>query len=676
MSTLLELVRRALSDPVAVGLRAWAAALPLVLLDAFTLPYLVLDDPDLGRAVTISAVAALGYAIAGLWLPLARLAMGHSTRPWIVSLVAWAVVGATWSAVLVVWSRIVDGRPLILGVVGVPAALFATASMSVVFASFVAIVLHAHRLSQIAAAAATDATHRYRATSEQMMAVQMGARLGLRTWLDDVLRPAVSTLIEDVQYRPIDAAARIDAVREQLVRGTSRRLHPRAVSLGVDAALASVLRAHDVTAGPVIELAIEIPPEITACFARCLDVLLVPQRCEPVSVVVDVVGDQVRLRITGIADSALASGPEVLARVQNLDGSVEMTAGGVDIRVPLHRVVPTDDLSRGTVRASDVDVPALVAIAVTLLTGIVIALIDGRVVSVLLGCLAAFAASSMLRMVPVDRVVVGPGYRRRVSGAAIVGATSCVISALITAAWWASSTARTGTDPAVIFWLANSVVICAVIIVVLLMRERIAAWQEQVAVAERMSVAASLAARVSIRDVDHFREKVASVLHSHVQARMIVAAGRMEDPRGPDKDGACRALRTIERSDLPHLQRIAAGGVGAAHSLSALSGAFAEVDVCMHVDEGFEPDRGGPVVEVVHEAIVNAVRHGGASRVRVKVRSQETDWLVTVADDGLGPGLKIDNGLGLSLVDAASGGRWELSVDSGGGAVLTAWVGK
>jgi len=96
----------------------------------------------------------------------------------------------------------------------------------------------------------------------------------------------------------------------------------------------------------------------------------------------------------------------------------------------------------------------------------------------------------------------------------------------------------------------------------------------------------------------------------------------------------------------------------------------------MHVDERFDPDSGGSVVEVVHEAIVNAVRHGGASSIRVAVRSQVSDWVVTVVDDGLGPSDHVEGGLGLSLVDAASAGRWELTRDDTGGALLTARVGK
>jgi len=116
--------------------------------------------------------------------------------------------------------------------------------------------------------------------------------------------------------------------------------------------------------------------------------------------------------------------------------------------------------------------------------------------------------------------------------------------------------------------------------------------------------------------------------------------------------------------------------VGEPRTLIALTGAFADVDVLMHVDERFDPDSGGSVVEVVHEAIVNAVRHGGASSIRVAVRSQVSDWVVTVVDDGLGPSDHVEGGLGLSLVDAASAGRWELTRDDTGGALLTARVGK
>lgn len=676
LRALVGLAGRSLADPVSVGVRAWAAALPLVMIDAFSVQFLVLPDPDVPGALTLAGIAALGYAMAGIWLAIAHLVMTRFLRRWLIGAVTWALVGITWGGVLVAWSRTTDGHASAIAAVGPVSVLVATTAMSVVFAGFVAIVLHSHRRAQAASEAAVQAAERYRSASEQMAAVHMSARLSLRNWLDEVFQPAIAGVRVDVESGVEHAAERIDAVREQVVRVASRRLHPRTVSLGLDAALGSVLRAHGLDDRLDVDGDQEISAEVTACLARCLDVILTSHQGGAVRVVVDQVAGGVRMQVSGTADYALASGPEVLARVANLDGTVAMTRGGVQIEVPR---------TRGSLRSIDggesvaglgFDVPVVVAIALTLLTGIVIAALDGSVLAIPSVSLAVVVGSMLLRNFPVSRAVTGDSMLHRTFGLAAIIAAAGVMSAMVTLVWWATSDVLDGFAGLFIFWLANSFVVVVVIAVVVVTAERLKAWQRRVDLTEQMSAAAAWTARSAIGDVDRFREEIARALHSHVQARLIVAAGRLEDPHGRDIDGARRALAMIEEVDVPHLRRIAGGGIGEPRTLHALSGAFVDVDVLMHVDERFDTDSGGSVVEVVHEAIVNAVRHGGASSVRVDVTSQGSDWVVTVADDGLGPSDQVEGGLGLSLVDAASAGRWELTRDAGGGARLTARVGK
>jgi len=676
LRALTGLAARSLADPVSVGVRAWAAALPLVMIDASSVQFLVLPDPDVQGALTLAGIAALGYALAGSWLAIARLVMTRFLHRWLISAVAWALVGITWGGGLVAWSRTADGQDSAIAALGPFSVLMATTAMSVVFAGFVAIVLHSHGRAQAANAAALQAAERYRSASEQMAAVHMSARLSLRNWLDEVFQPAIAGVRMDVEAGAENAAERIDVVREQVVRVSSRRLHPRTVSLGLDAALGSVLRAHDLDDRLDVDGDLSITAEVTACLARCLDVILTSHQGGAVRVVVDQVAGGVRMQVSGTADYALASGPEVLARVANLDGTVAMTRGGVQIVVP-HTLGSSASMDGGeSVTGRDFDVPVVVAIALTLLTGIVIAALDRSVLAILAVSLAVVVGSSLLRSFPVSHALTADSMVHRSIGLAATLGAACVMSAMVTLGWWVTSDVLDGLAGLFIFWLANSFVVAVVIAVVVVTAERLNAWQREVDLTKRMSAAAALTARSAIGDVDRFREEIARALHSHVQARLIVAAGRLENPHGPDIDGARRALTMIEEVDVPHLRRIAAGGIGEPRRLTALSGAFVDVDVLMHVDERFDTESGESVVEVVHEAIVNAVRHGEASSVRVDVRSQGSDWVVTVVDDGLGPSDHVEGGLGLSLVDAASAGRWELTRDDTGGALLTARVGK
>lgn len=676
MIRLAGLLRRALSDPVSLSLRAWAAALPLVMIDSFSIDFLVLPDAQVHAAAAQAAMAAAGYAIGGLWLVLARPLLSVVRQPWLLALAAWGAVGATWGGVVAWWSRSDSTDPSAIESMGIGATLLATASMSVVFACFIAIVLHAHRQAQIASVAALDAAGRYRRASEQMSAVQMNARLGFRAWIDEVLQPTIDVLIREVEVRGARAAPRVDEVREQVVRAASRRLHPRTVALGPHVALGSVLEAYGFSDRLEVDISGEMPTEVTSCLARCLDVLLSKHRAGPVNVRLHHDRKHVHLQVAIAPDSLVAASPEVLARVENLDGTVEMADEGVDIRLPLieDERVHVDQVQ--VVRSRDFDLYVWVAGALVPLTGIVLALLGGSIISIVLGALAVLLGALIVRLLPVwwisdrtDPVSIGVGVLS-------VALAAVGISTLVTLVWTATAADVSRTDGVIVFWWANAVVVGVVIVVVAFIRAQVRSWEERVGYAEQMSAAAMLRARTVIGEVDRFREDVASSLHSHVQARLIVAAGRLEDLRGADVDGAQRALLAIHDEDISHLRNLVDGRATSPQSLSALVGAFADVDVFMHLDEGLALEERGAVVEVVHEAIVNAVRHGGASQVRVEVTSDEADWLVCVTDDGSGPAHPVHSGLGLSLIDAASRGRWDLAGDDCAGAHLSARIRK
>ena len=73
--------------------------------------------------------------------------------------------------------------------------------------------------------------------------------------------------------------------------------------------------------------------------------------------------------------------------------------------------------------------------------------------------------------------------------------------------------------------------------------------------------------------------------------------------------------------------------------------------------------------EIVDEALVNAYRHGLAKRATISIARDELGAMVVeVRDDGVGP-RDGAAGLGSTIFDRASGGKWELSALAEGGAL-------
>jgi len=65
------------------------------------------------------------------------------------------------------------------------------------------------------------------------------------------------------------------------------------------------------------------------------------------------------------------------------------------------------------------------------------------------------------------------------------------------------------------------------------------------------------------------------------------------------------------------------------------------------------------VGRVVEEGLTNAIRHGQATAISVRVDVEGAGVLIVVADDGAGP-KEGTAGLGSALLDQATGGAWSL----------------
>lgn len=76
------------------------------------------------------------------------------------------------------------------------------------------------------------------------------------------------------------------------------------------------------------------------------------------------------------------------------------------------------------------------------------------------------------------------------------------------------------------------------------------------------------------------------------------------------------------------------------------------------------------VTDIVREAILNAVRHGGADLIQVQIAGEGSVCHITVANDGRSPATPITTGLGFASLDRLDC-QWSLEPGSSDGATLT-----
>ena len=167
--------------------------------------------------------------------------------------------------------------------------------------------------------------------------------------------------------------------------------------------------------------------------------------------------------------------------------------------------------------------------------------------------------------------------------------------------------------------------------------------------------------------------EVADLLHSGTQNRLIAAARSIERAGG-SADVVREEVAAVGRL----LDELAAGPE--APSLPARAQVVelvarwdgfvtiaTDVDPAVDMLPAALQDR---VAQAVAEAVNNAVRHGRAERVDVRlVRGQGASLQLTVEDDGVGP-VQRPPGLGSGLFAALSGGAWSLTARADGGSRL------
>ncbi len=166
----------------------------------------------------------------------------------------------------------------------------------------------------------------------------------------------------------------------------------------------------------------------------------------------------------------------------------------------------------------------------------------------------------------------------------------------------------------------------------------------------------------------------AQFLHSDVQNQLLISALSARQSEF-DKDDLRREIRRLRRlfegleTERPMPNQMNLGDV--VSSLEVRWEGFLELTMRVSEDlRDLDYDRSWALVEVLNEAISNAIRHGVATRVEITIESLDECISVSVEDNGLGPTVG-KSGLGTQIIDELTTGKWQLGQAENGGAKLT-----
>jgi len=153
-------------------------------------------------------------------------------------------------------------------------------------------------------------------------------------------------------------------------------------------------------------------------------------------------------------------------------------------------------------------------------------------------------------------------------------------------------------------------------------------------------------------------------------------AGQASEPVAQAKDIAHRMLEDV-RGVVGALRQ--GGSLDVAAALRTLAGSIPDPEIQLEVSdelEGLDPERGHAIFRCVQEAITNAVKHGQARQVWIRLERSSAGISLSVQDDGRGVGeVLFGNGLrGMRERLAQVGGLLEVSSVRGRGFELRASI--
>jgi signal transduction histidine kinase len=164
------------------------------------------------------------------------------------------------------------------------------------------------------------------------------------------------------------------------------------------------------------------------------------------------------------------------------------------------------------------------------------------------------------------------------------------------------------------------------------------------------------------------RRQFANQLHGEVQSRLMTLLLRGRAGQELKSELVIRELDLIEQLIQGHSQESAESLEQGLQGLVQQWRGVAEISI-----SGIELVGSGQnaiaLLQLVDQAVTNAIRHGLATKVSVMFTESNSDLVLLVEDDGIGPA-RGKPGLGSRLFESSSS-KWELLPSEAGGSVLT-----
>jgi len=544
------------------------------------------------------------------------------------------------------------------------------AGLQLTCGALIALILYSQQAAVCAEETLRTELMELNGTEAALKDAETDARRELKNWVVHHLIPGINRIEKDLMSNRV-TPSELDRFRESVIKRTSWRIHPRVVNLGARAALTAVMRSRGIDQ-PVVGIAPgadnSLSEDELVALARCLDIILLSgididnndvnrvdsaARNRGIRVELTVTGDAVILEIQGLSNNVTKTDlkiPELLARLKQHGGHAYVDASGSVLLVL--RADATSSIS--PVDPHLVSIPAVAGSALAIATFCIGELTTGRVVTAISLALVAGLLILWLRIVPAWMAVA---------------LTSFGVSAL-----WAVFM-NSSLDTTLVFFTANTIVVIASYVAAVYTKSLLTRWFEHVQVQRMRTDSVRKSCSDVSEHIDELRSAIGRVLHSQIQARLVVAVGCIvTEPT--DIHGALRAVHAIQQIDVPRLINIINGDDRGEDFNEFLNELSSRTDV--HISFAVEGDipalHQGAVRGIIEEGLANAIHHGNAQQIKVKINSNEQSSRIALIDDGCGPVSRFESGLGLTLIGMATGGNWHLNRSDSGGAELIAQV--
>jgi two-component sensor histidine kinase len=167
--------------------------------------------------------------------------------------------------------------------------------------------------------------------------------------------------------------------------------------------------------------------------------------------------------------------------------------------------------------------------------------------------------------------------------------------------------------------------------------------------------------------------ELANFLHGNVQNRLLAIALMLESKQvGLDEivDELDRVEKLLQGEFNQTNKKNDSSLIGSLELLRDRWLGFVAIDFILIGDQKISSKQNATLVQLVNEAITNAVRHGLAKNIQIRVTQTKHGCEIIATDDGIGlkQGAK---GIGSDYFDSVADLGWSLEAGEFGGSVLT-----